>query len=720
MILFVLLPLVLGFFFGGHGTKKGQTQVNIEDEEAEERVIGASPHLPHHDSDHPDGYDDPFHAGRRDLVWHEDRLVFSEIKSETRKVKGHSPLYPVKVNLDIEALDSAQGVSMLFDRQAHSMLLQEGLLRGSAMAWGHYVDEIDKHGWSELYVDTSDSKSLSNDVTMYAAGYIEGILTCIRMSQFYANNHILLIKDEVTHHALGSLKTLFQDEINYLKAKSNILPHLLAREPDDAYWKQARYLLFQLWGLLDGYNYAAAHFKVHTLSLLDMILLNSNAEIQDMMEAYAPLALSDRTQAQMPPTTGVMPSINGLAMLEKLQRTTKQKRRKLRGGFSADSTLSSSVSHNNNTRTDTSSSPPDDDPLSDQAWEKRLQRDGHCSAFIRVTAGDADLLVGHTTWNDYSEMTRIFKYYNFPLPGAGTASTLVAMSSYPGIITSTDDFYMMDSGLVVMDTTIEVLDVSLFDKVQDFPAAPHIPNFVHIMASNRLAKTASHWAELFQTAINTGTYNAQWLVVDYNNFVPHKPVADNTLWVLETIPGAMHAEDLTHILRKDRYWASFNRPYFDTIREESGHAAAERSHGQMYSWHDNPRAKIFRASSEGIESLFEIRGLMTRNMYPYTPVVPIEPGHEISARMDLSRAQPIPNGGIDAKVVNRCLFKLRHCQAISSPSHASQKPFSWKIDGKEVFPGWPHIGLPDLWAFDFVQMTPTTALFPISDIIDCD
>ena len=31
-------------------------------------------------------------------------------------------------------------------------------------------------------------------------------------------------------------------------------------------------------------------------------------------------------------------------------------------------------------------------------------------------------------------------------------------------------------------------------------------------------------------------------------------------------------------------------------------------------------------------------------------VSPVEPGHDISARMDLSLTMPIPNGGIDAKV----------------------------------------------------------------------
>jgi hypothetical protein len=85
------------------------------------------------------------------------------------------------------------------------------------------------------------------------------------------------------------------------------------------------------------------------------------------------------------------------------------------------------------------------------------------------------------------------------------------MSSYPGLISSTDDYYFTDSGLVVEDTTIEILDQSLYDLVEEFPLKPHIPNFMHIMAVNRLANSGSDWAERY-SKMNTGTYIAQWMV----------------------------------------------------------------------------------------------------------------------------------------------------------------------------------------------------------------
>jgi hypothetical protein len=47
----------------------------------------------------------------------------------------------------------------------------------------------------------------------------------------------------------------------------------------------------------------------------------------------------------------------------------------------------------------------------------------------------------------------------------GSAHALIAVVRYAGFLTSTDDYHLMDSGLVVMETTLNNYNYSLWDLV---------------------------------------------------------------------------------------------------------------------------------------------------------------------------------------------------------------------------------------------------------------
>jgi len=629
------------------------------------------------------------------LAWDKrGKLAFTQLQTESKETQAEfQALYSVNVNFDIEAMQSAKGVTMKFDKAKHVMRLDTGISPVDGLAWGHYTDSINTNGWSELWLDTTSSGEVSNDVRMYSAGYIEGLITCVRLSEHHYNVHKLLLRSEASKHALANVKALLKNKIALMKQKANIVPHIMAEEPKDPYWKHSRYVLFQLWGLTDGYNFAAKHFGSTTLALEDILVLNSGGELAEMLEAYTPKAAQDRAAA------------HNFARTALLQRGQRGKKHPSAAFLGVESANASQVV---------------EDQLDDAHWEQRVAKTGHCSALIKLTPDNKDIFVGHTTWDDYSKMTRVFKYYNFPLEGASTMATKIGFSSYPGVVSSTDDYYVMSSGLTVMDTSLEILNPALYDKVQDFPDSPHIPNFVHVMITNRLAKNAAHWSRLFSTQ-NTGTYSSQWMIVDYNRFKAGQAIQDDTFWLLEAVPGVVHSADLSHHLRETGYWPSFNRPYFDNVREATGHADAEKTHGAIYSWKNNARAKIFEAAQGGINSLAAMRYTMTRNLAPLTGAMAAvsTPGHEISARMDLSPSMPIPNGGIDAKIVDRCLFAKMQVQAISSPSHGTLPAFQWqRPDGTEMWNGFPHAGMPNAWNFDWVQMTSMN-LAPISDAVTC-
>merc|ERR1719265_1450556 len=88
------------------------------------------------------------------------------------------------------------------------------------------------------------------------------------------------------------------------------------------------------------------------------------------------------------------------------------------------------------------------------------------------------------------------------------------------------------------------------------------------------------------------------------------------------------------------------------------------------------------------------------------------PRFAISARDDLkdsghTDSNGSPDGGVDAKVTSSCLFRKLTAQAISSPSHTQLPAFRWtRTDGSDVWPGYPHEGLPNVADFDWVQVQP--------------
>lgn len=139
----------------------------------------------------------------------------------------------------------------------------------------------------------------------------------------------------------------------------------------------------------------------------------------------------------------------------------------------------------------------------------------HCSAFIKVLKDNKgnykDLIVSHNTWDDYSEMLRIYKHYDFEFDGSNQsvngifANQIVTFSSYPGCLTSTDDFYIIDKRFVVMETTLEILNERIYKNV--LTSDKFIPDYMRIMLSNRLATSATSWANWLKF-VNSGTYNS--------------------------------------------------------------------------------------------------------------------------------------------------------------------------------------------------------------------
>src|SRR5438046_2994170 len=94
-------------------------------------------------------------------------------------------------------------------------------------------------------------------------------------------------------------------------------------------------------------------------------------------------------------------------------------------------------------------------------------------------------------------MLRTYKLHRFNFPGI--SGSAVHFSSYPAIVHSIDDFYQTSAGLIVIETTNNVANSSLYSLV----TSQSVPTFVRVVVSNRLSMTGADWANTY-TENNSG------------------------------------------------------------------------------------------------------------------------------------------------------------------------------------------------------------------------
>ncbi len=104
----------------------------------------------------------------------------------------------------------------------------------------------------------------------------------------------------------------------------------------------------------------------------------------------------------------------------------------------------------------------------------------------------------------------------------------MSFSSYAGILASIDDFYIMSTNLTMLETTNDVLNFSLYDNMN--PNA--LLAWQRVRLANHAATSGKEWFEIFRKH-NSGTYNNQYMIIDYKLFEPYNALKPNTLWIIE-------------------------------------------------------------------------------------------------------------------------------------------------------------------------------------------
>lgn len=330
---------------------------------------------------------------------------------------------------------------------------------------------------------------------------------------------------------------------------------------------------------------------------------------------------------------------------------------------------------------------------------------GSCSALVKLLVGNKDLLVSQDTWAPYQIMLRIMKKYTFNFNGY--EKHVSAFSGYPGSIFSGDDYHILSSQLVTMETTNGNSNPELWKYVQPDTNL----EWIRTIVANRLSTSGKTWVEVF-SKFNSGTYNNQWMIIDYKKFEKGaKKLKLELLYILEQLPGHIKYSDETVTLEKNRYWSSYNIPYFPYIFNMSGQPAFVKKFGNWFTHDMNPRAQIFRRDQDKVKDIPSLIKLMRYNDFKNDPISrcnctpPYSAEDTIAARSDLNLADgkyPFAalgqrqHGAIDVKATNSDMIKFFGIIAECGPTHDTQPVFKWSTS---PYSNLSHIGHPDEFNF---------------------
>jgi hypothetical protein len=140
-------------------------------------------------------------------------------------------------------------------------------LSGRIAARGWFNDSIEHTGWSTLTIETSPYHSPLDQI--YAAGYVEGVLTHERIT-----SHIINLAD-ATYHDFpeGAPAALLQWYTRQLEwTRSMINSHTT---DTDSFWQSMQLWLHQLEGIAHGYNEAKP--KIATVLTIEYLMLMQDA-----------------------------------------------------------------------------------------------------------------------------------------------------------------------------------------------------------------------------------------------------------------------------------------------------------------------------------------------------------------------------------------------------------------------------------------------------------
>ncbi|KAL4487942.1 hypothetical protein ABPG72_022802 [Tetrahymena utriculariae] len=508
-----------------------------------------------------------------------------------------------------------------------------------------YQKTLNETGWDVIFLDTNES--FSPEEQMQCAGFLEGLASKQAITDFLYN-----ISSQ-RNSSKEQYKAFFTNVYNNLLSKAKNPPL-----NTEQYWNTAKLFLIQLIGLKNGFN-ALERNEDSKLELWQISMPNIDGQADEI----------DQLIASGSQELGLNQQQILIHQETRLRRHINHKRK-------------------NN--------------LSE--WEKNALH-SRCSAFFKILTTEKqngakilkDIFASHSTWEPYSSMNRIYKFYR--LPSLASTHSWIQMSSYPGAITSTDDFIVKEGKFLVTETSIESQNRDIIASLKALDV--DIPDFIRVQTATSLSQSGIQWAEYMSQYGAVKMYSSEWMILDYSKLQKGKEIPNNSFIVLSSSYEQQIIEDKTQELIDDTYFASFNNPHNKIIRDYLEYTEVEKQN-VLFSIENDPRNQIFKHFQSKTQSIERLKWLMLHNSYKKEPQEG-EPTFQSSvaalgARGDISGGSNF--GEVDVKVVNIDLLKNFSVEAISGPSHQEQPVFIWKKSYSDR-----RQGQPTTWNFDWRRMS---------------
>ncbi|OAD58305.1 Putative phospholipase B-like lamina ancestor [Eufriesea mexicana] len=299
------------------------------------------------------------------------------------------------------------------------------------------------------------------------------------------------------------------------------------------------------------------------------------------------------------------------------------------------------------------------------------------------------IAISHHTAAPYTQMLRLIKKYTFGyhvLPMTKTVSLTpgrsIVMSSYPGALSSRDEFYLINGEnreLVVIGTPLLATKRNEWSFV--YPE-DHVMLTIRLMAANRLATNSQSWFNIMSHQ-NGGASALQWI-----SFEPRSM----TVLLVEQLPSITVAMNYTEEFKKTGLITYVGISNFQNIDDILRPAKKDVNLWKTRLTHLQKNITTFeqfRNTMRGCsQESCEKQNSKTDRL------------QELTYRGDLEDV-PVPYGVIDTKILTIDVNGFETFEAISGPSTShSRLPFKWSTS----FPNISHVGHPD--TFDFESITP--------------